>query len=239
MPLDVQRKVGIRIGGSGGNKYCITDAITSSCSDLGKNEKSESDATFYPSPIVDEKKTAKAAKDKLSAVRKQESTKQEAAQVYLRHGSRRSPGKKDRDGVMPKALSSSVKRVKLDTGQMSLIHSWKNLSQEQSMEPEDAEVEENCKSKHIICLDDDGDDSIEDILSVTSVDHKVSVDGLRNQTGTTEIGCSKSSIARFLTPNTDNSVQESVSKEWSCKACTFLNEKPLALVCSMCGTLRD
>ncbi len=28
-------------------------------------------------------------------------------------------------------------------------------------------------------------------------------------------------------------------KHWSCKACTFLNEKPFGLICSMCGTTRQ
>ncbi|EED93910.1 predicted protein, partial [Thalassiosira pseudonana CCMP1335] len=44
---------------------------------------------YYPAPIVDEKAAAKAAKDKLSGVRKQQSTKEEAEEVYLKHGSRR------------------------------------------------------------------------------------------------------------------------------------------------------
>mmetsp|Transcript_37535 Transcript_37535/g.79145 ORF Transcript_37535/g.79145 Transcript_37535/m.79145 type:complete len:625 (+) Transcript_37535:258-2132(+) len=87
----------------------------------------DSDNFYYPSPIVDEKATAKKAKDKLSAVRKQESTKAEAQQVYLKHGSRRSPNA-DRDGRKPKALSSTVKRVKIDKGQTSLMSSWKSQS---------------------------------------------------------------------------------------------------------------
>jgi hypothetical protein len=44
--------------------------------------------SFYPEPIVDEQESAKAAKAKLSTVRKQESTKAMANQVYLKHGSR-------------------------------------------------------------------------------------------------------------------------------------------------------
>ncbi len=236
MPLSVQKKVGVIIGGSKSNRYGITDAMTSSCNDLVRNEKSDSSVTFYPSPIVDERKTAKAAKDKLSAVRKQESTKREAVQVYLKHGSRRSPGQRDRDDVMPKALSSSVKRVKLDTGQKSLAHSWKNLSQEQSMKCNDIEVARNCKSEDIICLDDVDDDG-EDGISAASVNQKVSVEDLTNQKSPSKNSTNKSSS--YLPPKADNKVEESESKEWSCKACTFLNEKPFALVCSMCGTLRD
>ena len=86
-------------------------------------EETHDAAVHYPGPIVDEKASAKTAKDKLSAVRKQESAKAEAAQVFLTHGSRRNRGA-DRDGAKPKAFSSSVKRVKIDNGQTSLMSSW-------------------------------------------------------------------------------------------------------------------
>ena len=43
---------------------------------------------FYPRPIVDERESAKIAKDKVAAVRKQETTKELAQQVYIKHGSR-------------------------------------------------------------------------------------------------------------------------------------------------------
>eukprot|EP00957_Ditylum_brightwellii_P062542 4746757-Ditylum_brightwellii.AAC.1 len=43
---------------------------------------------IYPYPIVDEKKTAKEAKDKVSSIKKLESTKQLAQAVYVKHGSR-------------------------------------------------------------------------------------------------------------------------------------------------------
>merc|ERR1712232_1126145 len=31
----------------------------------------------------------------------------------------------------------------------------------------------------------------------------------------------------------------SSSSFWSCQTCTFLNDKPIALVCSMCGTIKS
>jgi len=45
----------------------------------------------YPLPIVDEKVTAKQAKDMIGAVSRELHTKAEAQQVYERHGSRRGP----------------------------------------------------------------------------------------------------------------------------------------------------
>ena len=91
-------------------------------------------ASNYPKPIVDEKKSAKVAKDRLAAVRKQETTKAEAEQVFLKHGSRRSRSG-DRDGNKPTALNRSAKRVKIDKGQTSLLNNWTTSSpQKQSSE---------------------------------------------------------------------------------------------------------
>ena len=56
-----------------------------------ENEPELADVNFqkyYPLPIVNEKETAKFAKESLSAVLKQSKTQAEARQVYLKHGSR-------------------------------------------------------------------------------------------------------------------------------------------------------
>ena len=74
---------------------------------------------YYPMPIVDEVQSAKVAKDKIGAVRKLEATKCVAQQVFEKHGSRTFNGQ-DRDGRKPKALSSTVKRVKIDSSQPSI-----------------------------------------------------------------------------------------------------------------------
>ena len=58
MPCAVQRECGVVIGQDGS----------------------------YPKPIVDEKASAKTAKDRVSAVKKQGSTRQQAQQVFVKHG---------------------------------------------------------------------------------------------------------------------------------------------------------
>jgi len=123
MPVSVQKKCGVVIGDGKGSEKKTKGIFQTQQSTTTFPTK---DCVYYPSPIVDEKITAKSAKDKLSAVRKQDSTKREAEQVYLKHGSRRTNG--DRDGIKPKALSSKSKRIKVDNGQQSLLKSW-NQSQ--------------------------------------------------------------------------------------------------------------
>jgi rubrerythrin len=173
-------------------------------------DESESKCSQYPAPIVDEKASAKAAKDKLSAVRKQESTKAEAEQVFLKHGSRRSRSA-DRDGNKPKAMNSSVKRVKVDKGQATLLNSWKTSPQK------DAKQSERPSPKEI------------------KVDRKQST-SLDINDNKTRLSAKKSaSITQFLS-QTESPTSE--PKEWSCQMCTYLNEKPLALACSICGSVR-
>ncbi|KAL9180353.1 hypothetical protein ACHAXT_008323 [Thalassiosira profunda] len=174
MPKSAQRKCNVIVGSGKDKKR--TAGLESMFEPIKQStEETHDAAVHYPGPIVDEKASAKAAKDKLSAVRKQESTKAEAAQVFLTHGSRLNRGA-DRDGTKPKALSSSVKRVKLDEGQTSLLSSWSSSPQKQ---PKPASA--------------------------------------------------SSPLVAYAQGEAD----------WSCKTCTFINDKPLALACSVCGSIRE
>lgn len=209
MSASMQKKY-VTIGGSNGAKMdrlgfpIVTQASTNSL------DNPEDDiVSYYPSPIVDEKESAKRAKDKLSAVRKQESTKVEAQQVFLKHGSRRSRGE-DRDGGKPKALSSAVKRVKIcDKGQMSLLSSLvpssKLLQNNNIAGPQHESIGEQNHST----------DSVED-----SAQKATSIQPLSSETKLPH---------SMVVPN---------SGEWSCTMCTYVNDKPIALVCSMCGSVR-
>ena len=201
MPLKTQHKCQVFIG-SADNKRQHSASLGRMFQPIQQLSTCESvpGDLFYPLPIVNEKESAKTAKDKLSAVREQESTKEEATQVYLKHGSRRTRSA-DRDGVKPKALNSAVKRVKVDKGQTSLLSTWKSLSPEAKSKPQP--------------------------------DRKAEQDFERKQ--------SPSADARIV--GTKNvSIQNEISNigaTWSCNMCTFLNEKPLALMCSMCGSIRE
>ena len=43
---------------------------------------------WYPEPIVEEKESARIAKEKINEVKKAEATRMQANQVYIKHGSR-------------------------------------------------------------------------------------------------------------------------------------------------------
>jgi deoxyribodipyrimidine photo-lyase len=180
---------------------------------------------YYPFPIVDEKQSATRAKDMVSSVRKQESTKQLAEKVYIKHGSR-SSRHGNMDGVKPKALSSSIKRVKTDqsTSQRSIQTMFQSYSvREESTCAAAVDSTDSCKNS---------------IQSNKLSSHPSS-----------ERANSEVSIKDFLVQSEDGSEKKEAlhtseksaynhSKEWTCKACTFINDKPLALSCLICGTIR-
>jgi deoxyribodipyrimidine photo-lyase len=186
MPASMQKKYKVIIGSGNGKGTTLGfEPLKQSASSTPEHGKeSISTYSYYPSPIVDEKVSAKQAKDKLSEVRKQESTKVEAEQVFLKHGSRKFRSE-DRDGVKPKVLSSTVKRVKVDKGQTSLLSSWSKMPSSDEMQKD------------------------------TTGQNNIADRGINDDT------------------------QKSTSGEWSCTSCTYLNDKPLALACSICGSMRQ
>ena len=224
MPLNIQKKCGIIVGNEHSRKNNVgMGKIFQTNQSTANNNQNQNPKEFfvhYPTPIVDEKATAKLAKDKLSAVRKQDSTKLEASQVYLKHGSRRSPGAHDRDGVKPKALFSSVKRVKVENGQMSLAKSWKSSSNDQSVAKRDHQ--QHCTNEGL--QHEKGAKPPE-----ASIKNNIMPRAQRTP-------IAHPSIASFMATKETNKPDE---KEWNCNACTYLNEKPFALTCSMCGSLRQ
>lgn len=226
MPLKMQKKYGVLIGNA-------VDKVSKAQSIINKNETSTNGSVYYPAPILDEKASARAAKDRLSTVRKQENTKLEAEQVYLKHGSRRSRDVGDRDGMKPKALSSSVKRVRIDRGQMSLMKSWISLPQEQSESKHENEVVDEHEESHEAKLIDNKKEptSLEELSSNTQISLVAS-----NASNSLK---KNPSITSFLKEKDVSDKSPSIGKGWNCKTCTFLNEKPLALVCSMCRSVRQ
>lgn len=126
----------------------------------------------YPKPIVNEQESAKVAKERVSAVRKEDETKKLAQQVYQKHGSRSSARP---DGVP----GSPAKKTKMQHSQPSIKAHFPVAAK-------------NSPSK--------------------------SSPNLCNNEGT--------------------KIADNRAKEWSCTACTFLNDKPSALACEVCGTER-
>lgn len=210
MPVSVQKKCRVIVGN--GEKKSARLGFQPVKQSTSEIDESESKCIQYPEPIVDEKASAKAAKDKLSAVRKQESTKAEAEQVFLKHGSRRSRSA-DRDGNKPKPMNSAVKRVKVDKGQPTLLNSWSKCSPQKH--------EESAAKQ-----------SLQKELNVSP---KQSTSSFTRDNKTRHSAKKSSSITHYLS-QTESPTSE--PKEWSCQMCTYLNEKPLALACSICGSVR-
>ena len=64
----------------------VSKISTSNQVSTQRHNKKTRQFVYYRKAIVDEKKTAKVAKEKVSAVRKLDSTKRKAEQVYIKHG---------------------------------------------------------------------------------------------------------------------------------------------------------
>ena len=246
----------------------VSKISTSNQVSTQRHNKKTRQFVYYPKPIVDEKKTAKVAKEKVSAVRKLGSTKRKAEQVYIKHGSRSSrngTSNSNMDGVKPKALSSSVKRVKLDaaaeSGQSRIDEMLRRPRSNQDISKRRSSLNystrstdvSNGSSKNGIALkvfnqsmksggiinnaryqgtitimntsvvEDDQQ------VQITEPDNVIELNDGSDVRGTTKISL------------TARPISISVRKDgcpWSCAACTFLNEKPLALSCLICGTMR-
>lgn len=80
MPASVQLQCGVHIGQGAAASSAAGGPLTAHFH------------SYYPTPIVDEQATAKQAKARVAAIKKQGSTKQMANAVYLKHGSRKALG---------------------------------------------------------------------------------------------------------------------------------------------------
>lgn len=209
MPVSLQKKCGVVIGDGKGSSEKKPKGIFQT--QQSPTIIPAKDCVYYPSPIVDEKITAKSAKDKLSAVRKQHSTQREVEEVYLKHGSRRTNG--DRDGIKLKALSSNSKRIKVDNGQQSLLKSWNQQTHS---------GEASSRKQTELPAEQASDSSDVQLLHST-------------EKPSSESNFSKSPLIKSLFSKQNNANDHVV---WSCKTCTFLNDKPRGLVCNMCGSVR-
>jgi hypothetical protein len=291
MPVKLQKKYCIQIGNNQSTKS--SDGFIGFVKQTSMNpiDSKSTECTCYPYPIVDEKSSAKASKDKLSAVRKQESTKKEAQAVYLKHGSRRTH-MEDRNGAAPKTLSGSAKRKKIDDGQMSIMNIWKQ-SHEISLGQMNGEEDSNAYDEDSVI--DVTDECTQEMptphktstctngsLSAEKLPSKSELYTLWNQINTPPQ--KSSTIPRQLIQQTQNLDDRDANKKqssldfsfsprkqkgiasffvkkvhhsnrsanktevdcrpikesvWDCEACTYRNEKPLALACSMCGSFRS
>lgn len=171
----------------------------------------------YPSRIVDEQESAKTAKAKVAAVRKKDETKALAKKVYQNHGSR-NQRRDEMNGKKPKALSSVVEKENPNSQQkLTALFARKSNTDE-------------CKNAHCGSKRQAPNTSKGDI-SLTRIG--IGPDSMCNK---------RSSLTSFF-PEERKTKRASfftapAPTSWNCKACTYLNDKPLGLLCSMCGTTR-
>jgi len=214
----------------------------------------------YPEPIVEEKESARIAKEKLNAVKKAIATRIQANQVYIKHGSRsrrsnemnhrasgggalpavvaieagaaargkndpiRQPNIKD---AFSAAVSSTQKKYVprvVDLTIQPKNNSTKRRSYatiSKTVTPNKSFVTPTKKLK-----------SASSMVSKTggSATNMNIIDLIQNKT--------QVKMTSSTTKNFNSSTQISPRGSWSCTACTFLNEKPHGLVCTMCGTAR-
>lgn len=235
MPISVQKKCSLLIVGKKSGK--ASDGLASFVKPTENNstEGPSVECQQYPYPIIDEKASAKVSKDKMSAVRKQQATKEEAQKVYIKHGSRRTRFE-DRNDAAINTVSNNTKRAKKDEGQRFFQSSW--FKSETSMSEQNVEAEQ--------CIDDD--DSVIDVTDCTRqlATSKKTSDVSNND----DQILSQKSLASILKSETSPKKQKSISSflaknndqddhGWECKICTFINDKPHALACFMCRSIRS
>ncbi len=211
-----------------------------------RDEKNKKAYQYYPAPIVNEKDSARIAKDKVAQVRKLGSTKRAAEQVYIKHGSRSSRNG-NMDGVKPKALHSKVKRVKLDAsmerGQSKINDMFLRVSSTAGKDGNGTSTVANRK------MDEGKSQGYRiDTNASNIIDGKQTIE---NNNNVFDLVCDEdrhenNNVAAVLEAakplfqgwNQEKSKPVHQQRSWNCSACTFRNEKPLALTCMICGTLR-
>lgn len=179
----------------------------------------------YPQPIVDEKMTAKVGKDRVAMIRRQESTKEQAAMVYARHGSRM---RRDSDR---QTKPSGNKHHKKMASLVNINHSSAVKSAEESERKPETEHSSNDMKHH----------------SILEKLHHHAERRPKKRMRIEELPCAKKSTSacNFIINATirdeimSSSSCDSKSAPWTCSICTFENTRPLAPVCEICQSKRS
>mmetsp|Transcript_689 Transcript_689/g.1652 ORF Transcript_689/g.1652 Transcript_689/m.1652 type:complete len:440 (+) Transcript_689:1358-2677(+) len=231
----------------------------------------------YTEPIVDERESAKIAKAKLNAVKKEVATRIQANQVFVKHGSRsrqsnemnsRIAGsgalpaavalfKQDRKGVtrhQPNIKDAfvlaavSVTNKKKDLGHKAVVDLSTKVEQfSRKRPPECMEL----RTKSVLTPTSSTPSKRLKMLSASKSHNKSGHDTKSLQSSRQQSIPSKKTMLfshdreqyahKFkstLSTTMLQSKDETGKLSWSCTACTFLNEKPYGLVCTICGTPR-
>lgn len=182
----------------------------------------------YPNPIVNEQESAKLAKGKVAAIRNLISTRQSANQVYVKHGSRNMRARERSGEAKPKVLSSTLVDPQ-DPSKQTTIHSLFSSQCKDSIATckKKASSTKSIASDDVICVSD----ALSTLKQTASRNLENSIKRDFSSSANKETPAKRQKQQSIDTNNS--------SKNWSCKTCTFLNDKPLGLVCSMCNTPRS
>jgi deoxyribodipyrimidine photo-lyase len=213
----------------------------------------------YPEPIVDEKESARIAKEKLNVVKKAVATRIQANQVYIKHGSRsRQSNEMNHRGSGGGALPALVA---IEAG---VAARGQNESGQRQPKIKDAffaaaaTTAKRGKSGGVVDLTthEKNNNSRKKRLHATTTNmlpntsfvtptkrlKSTPTTASKSTHGIDLVRCrANATKTRTSSSNANDSVSDvaMTSKgSWSCTACTFLNDKPHGLVCSVCGTAR-
>ena len=279
MPVHLQQQLNVYIVDYTNEN--TADFVTNGNNKLGKdNNDLTATSAYYSRPIVDEKTSAKLAKDKFAAIRNLSSTKQLAKEVYIKHGSRNNNQQRQKrnhqDAKVVESLfvekssgSSSGseispkknKKAKLIPNQATLIDLFsKDTTSNEKKISKSSSSQKICQMRHADELQlnndiDHGNPShnksqtivnfLENSPSRKTVKQTNMIATTKNDL--TSKSASSSGRAFFTTnPYKTESTKLPVSKPkmtkddsfWTCKFCTFQNEKLLAPICEMCSLQR-
>ena len=213
----------------------------------------DEDCRPYPEPIVDEKESARIAKAKLNDVKKAVATRIQANQVYIKHGSRSRMSNESNHrvtggGALPAAVA-------VEAGTLARGHRKDSAGRQRNIK--DAFFTAVATASH--------KKNPSGVVDLTTVPEKNSTKKRPRNISTSQIDLTtadavstssstaprKRSRATQATASETKNIGKSATiinflqnsstsskGSWACSACTFLNDKPHAVVCSVCGTAR-
>lgn len=220
---------------------------TSLFSSINSSFPGDDDCRPYPEPIVDEKESARIAKEKLNAVKKAVATRIQANQVYIKHGSRSRQSNElnhrvSGGGALPAVVAIEAGVKARDRDEPCRQPKIKDAFLAVSTSVERGESEET------IDKDKDNDTKKRSYARTAGVEGKTIFCAMTkrlkpvvSRESKPISAIPKNDIIDLLksgSNNTKTATEMASRGTWSCAACTFLNDKPHGLVCSICGTPR-
>lgn len=203
-------------------------------------EENDSDEKnrYYPEPIVDEKESARISKEKLNAVKKSMTTRILANEVYVKHGSRsrqsnESNGRVSGSGALPAAVVTQCLQQKNESSgyqpkiKDAFVVATTAIATKKRMNRKGNSVVDLTSAKTRAS-------SFKRSLLKSQRENPNSCKRLKSSsTSHREPSEKKESLAGFVSASILHP-----KGSWNCTSCTFLNEKPHGLVCTICGTQR-